>query len=346
MTSRNYCLLTLSMTLFGLGGVACINWFVDPYGQYGTGIVPVIVQASRTQKLDLMEKLDEVPLGLILGSSRVQKIEPRYLEEKTGLSFFNAGVNHGRPTDYLAIVRWYQKRWKSFPEIVVIGVDAEALNAVVPLDGRISTEQRLAANVPEAITWKDGFSRYTELVGFKQLRSSISGMQNALRPRVDDDPVETIQPDGLLVYRHRESELRNGTYDFKSALRYNELEYTQLYRTYHEISGTEAMRLVETVRLLQKHGTRVYLFVTPFHPELIESLSHDRNFDKRENETRQLLSLLARHDGAIVADLGDLSKFDGDPTQFVDGIHPLEPNTRLMMDRLLEVKGASQYALQ
>ncbi len=346
MTSRNYCLLTLALTVFGLGSVACINWIVDPYGQYATRFVPVIVQASRTQKLDLMEKLDKAPLGLVLGSSRVQKIEPSYLEEKTGRVFFNAGVNHGRPTDYLAIVRWYHERWKTFPEIVVIGLDAAALHAVVPLDGRITTDQRLAATVPEAITWKDSFSRYTELIGFKQLRSSIYGIQNALCLKTEDDPAETLQSDGLLVYRHRESKLRNGSYDFKSALRFNEQEFTQLYRTYKEISGSEAMRLVETVRLLRKHGTQVYLFVTPFHPELIESLSHDGNFEKRETETRQLLNLLARHDGAFVADLGDLSKFDGDPMQFVDGIHPLEPNTRLMMDRLLEIKGASQYALQ
>lgn len=346
MSSRNYCLLTLALTVFGLGGVACINWLIDPFGQYGTGVVPVIVQASRTQKLDLMEKLEKAPTGLVLGSSRVQKIEPRYLEEKTGQPFFNAGVNHGRPTDYLATVRWYHEHWNTFPKIVVIGVDAAALHAVVPLDGRITTEQRLAETVPEAITWKDSFSRYTELVGFKQLRSSISSTKNALRRKIDDDPAETTQPDGLLVYRHRESELRDGTYDFKSALRFNEKEFTQLYRTYHEISGTEAMRLVETVRLLRKHRTQVYLFVTPFHPALVEALSHDKNFEKRESETRQLLSLLARHEGAFVADLSELFQFDGDPTQFVDGIHPLEPNTRLMMDRLLESQGASQYALQ
>jgi hypothetical protein len=51
-------------------------------------------------------------------------------------------------------------------------------------------------------------------------------------------------------------------------------------------------------------------------------------------------------------DLSRLESFAGDPKQFVDGIHPLEPNTRRMIDRLVPVgertsgELESRYALQ
>ena len=346
MTSRTYCLLTFALTMLGLGCVAGLNWLVDPFGQYATRCFPVVVQASRTQKVDLLEKFDEAPAGLILGSSRVLKIEPDYLREKTGLQFFNAGVNHGRPTDFLAIVRWYQQHWGRYPKVVVLGIDSAALSDMVPLDARIATERRLANVVPEAISWKDSLTPYFELLSLKQARSSFSSIIASSRSRSVQEPFEFYAPDGLIVYRQRESQLRNGTYDFQVALQYNEREFEQIYKTFQQISASETLRLVETVRLLRQHGTDVYMFVTPFHPEMMSTLSEHDNFKAREREIRQLLSLFEIHHGVRIADFEDLSDFGGGPNSFVDGIHPLEPNTRLMMDRLLKTNGGSQYALQ
>ncbi|MDZ4847816.1 MAG: hypothetical protein SGI77_00855 [Pirellulaceae bacterium] len=346
MTPRSYCLLTLTLTVLGLGSAALLNLVIDPYGQYGTGVFPVIVQSSRTQKLDLLEELEAAPDGLILGSSRVMKIEPSYLESKTGRTFFNAGVSHGRPLDFVAIVRWYHQRWNAFPKVVIIGVDSASLSAVVPIDARIATEMRLAETVSEAITWKDYFSRTFELLGFKQLRSSISSLQATLRHRGTPQAVEHFKPDGQIVYRQREEQIREGTYDFESALQYSEREFTEIYHAFNSVSGPEAIRLVEAVKLLRQHGTQVYLFVTPFHPTMIEHLSQYSNFVSREAEAKQLIRLLSIHHGAIAADVSDLSSFGGDPEQFVDGIHPLESNTRKLIEHLLNSQGSPQYAFQ
>ncbi len=346
MHPRTYCLLTLSLTLAGLGCVAGLNWFVDPYGQYGTGCFPVTVQASRTQKIELLEGLSEAPTGLILGSSRVLKIEPSYLNTKTGLSFFNAGVNHGRPMDFLAIIRWYQQRWGTFPKMVVLGIDSACLHEAVPLDARITTERKLANVVPEFISLRDSMDRYFELTSLKQSKASLSSIFAFVRSSKPTEPIEFYSKDGLIFYRQREEQIRDGTYDFEASLNYNEREFEHIYKLFSQFSTAEILRLVKAVALLRQHNTQVYAFVTPFHPRMTSTLSGIANFDAREREARQLISLLGLHHGVHFADLTDLTSFNGDPENFVDGIHPLEKNTRLMVDRLLESKGGTQYAVQ
>jgi hypothetical protein len=346
MTPRSYCLLTSGLTIIGLAIVASLNWLVDPFGHYQTGCFPVIVQASRAEKLNLLENHREPPSGLILGSSRVLKFEPEYLSEKTGLTFFNAGVNHGRPADFLAIIRWYQQRWKTLPKMVVLGVDSASLCESIPLDARITTEPRLAQVIPEAITLKDSLAKYCDLVSMKQARSSLTSLSACIRGPRSGEPTEYFASDGRIVYRQREAQLRDGVYDFESALRYNEREFDQLYKSFHQISGSEAMYLVDTVRLLREHGTKVHIFLTPFHPAMIPTLTKQMHFEAREKETRQLLAMLAMHCGAAFSDLADQKNFEGDPAAFVDGIHPLEANTRRMIDRLLNIEGGSYIALQ
>ncbi|MFN9914302.1 MAG: hypothetical protein ACK53L_17065, partial [Pirellulaceae bacterium] len=92
--------------------------------------------------------------------------------------------------------------------------------------------------------------------------------------------------------------------------------------------------------------TEVYLFNTPFHPELQRSLEPLPYFAQRQQEAKRLLELLADRYGVSIADFSDIESFEGDESDFVDGIHPLESNTRRMMDQLLANPGAKRYALQ
>jgi hypothetical protein len=346
MHPRIFSLLTLLWSVLGLSAIAMLNWLVDPFAQYQTGILPPLIQDSRKEKLALLEASAELPEGLILGSSRVMKIEPHYLTAKTGLRFFNAGVNHGRPADYLAWIRWYQQRWQRYPKLVVLGVDTAALHRLVPVDGRITAEPALADEVPELVTWKDRWERATELLGFKQTRASLQSIATGLRRQGRASPAEYFAADGRIVYREREAKIQEGTYDFAAALRYNEGEFQQLYRDFDDLSLVEVVTLIKTVENLIQHGTEVYLFNTPFHPELQRSLEPLPYFAQRQQEAKRLLELLADRYGVSIADFSDIESFEGDESDFVDGIHPLESNTRRMMDQLLANPGAKRYALQ
>jgi hypothetical protein len=346
MSARLYSLLTLLWILLGLGSIALFNYFVDPFGQYDSGCFRPIVQDSRAEKLELIETIDEAPNGLILGSSRVLKIEPAYLESVTNLKFFNVGVNHGRPSDYVAWTRWYEQRWGKYPDVVIIGVDTAAFHEVIPIDGRITGEPKLASLVPELVSIKEHCQLMTELVGFKQTKASLLAWLNHARGRNDRTKVEFFDRDGRIVYQQREKELESGTYDFANALEYNRGEFKSVYGSFRHLSTREMTILASLVRTFRDHNVQVYLFNTPFHPELRKSLEALPQFEEREREAKLFLEILSERTGSIAMDLSRIESFDGDASMFVDGIHPLELNTRKMIDRLLETPGANKYALQ
>jgi len=88
------------------------------------------------------------------------------------------------------------------------------------------------------------------------------------------------------------------------------------------------------------------MFLTVHHPTLRNTLSQKTDFERLEQDAKDALQKITDECHARFVDLSTLDTFGGDPNEFVDGIHPLEPNTRLMIDRLFPKSTVSQYAVQ
>jgi hypothetical protein len=349
LSPRQYCFTVLAVCSSLLGLVAAINLIVDPYAQYASGILPPVVQTGREAKLSLLDGYLQPPQGLVLGSSRVLKFEPKYVGSKTSRTYFNAGVNNGRPEDFLALYRHFHHRFAKWPEQMIVGIDVVALSDLPSPDARLVAEPRLAERIPEVIDWPMVLRPYGELCSWQQLRSSLQAIRQAMRHAganlADEPPIEYFCDDGLLVYRQRESQLAQGNYDFQSALEYNQREFTQLAEGFQSISLRRCYWLLVLAREAQQNGTKIVFFVTPMHPGLRDHLEPRTSLGAREVETIAFLQRLAERCDHHFIDLSQIESFAGDPDAFVDGIHPLESNTRRMIDRMLPMLGES-YAVQ
>ncbi len=325
--------------------VAALNFIVNPYGQYPPRFFPAQVQASRAKKLQLLQQTEPEPEGLILGSSRVMKLEPDYLEQQTGYRFFNAGVNYGTPEDWLALVRYYPQAVGHAPRIILLGLDVSAFSERLPVDARLLTLPPLAGQIPEAIRLRDRGRRWQQLLSWQQTRASLQslyhwGMQKAL-----PEPVESYRPDGLLIYHLREQQIREGRYDFAAALADNRREYQQLYAGFDRLSPLRCRLLESLAETCHQQGVRLITFVTPMHPDLSRAL--DANTDHRER-ARELVIFTQRLAERYDFEFHDLSRievFGGNPQAFVDGIHPLEINTRKMINQMLSHRSEGSDAL-
>ena len=319
-----------------LCGVAALNRVVDPYAQYGTRLLPPAVQTSRADKVRLLAEEKAPVEGLILGSSRVLKLEPDYLRERTGLRFFNAGVTHARPEDMLALVRHFAAARGHFPKMALVGIDVAALRDAAPPDARLIADPDLYPHVPELHTWENSLQPLQELISYQQTRSSLQSLMRFARGK-NSEPAESFRPDGMIVYHERQRQREEGKYDFDAALDYNVREYREAFRDYPEISPQRKAMLGELVELLRDHGCRVHLFITPDHPRLADSLAELESYPARRSDTADLLRSL---EGDLVSftDLVSIESFAGDADEFIDGIHPLEKNTRRMIERLVHTR--------
>ena len=338
---------TLSALLLLVG---LFNLCVNPYGQYGRRGLPPIVQDTRTQKTDLFNDLSAPADGLILGSSRSMKIETSYLNERTSLQFFNYGVNHGRPEDYVAILKMYHAQTGRLPKAVVMGVDIASLNDIVPADARISAEPRLFRHIQRDIPWHEEFERYSQLLSLHQTKASFKSVARFVKrksPEYEDTAKEEFfGADGVIHYARRSMEMERGDYDFEAALDFNQREFRALFSNFRSLSPTRLQFLRDAVKLCTENDCRVYLFTTVHHPRLREQLVAKTKFESRESEAIEWLQKLSQETGARFLDLGRIEAFNGDPSLFVDGIHPLEPNTRKMADCLFRLTKEHVYALQ
>lgn len=346
MDPKRFCACSAGLVVASLVCVATLNWTVNPYGQYSSNCFEPIVQDSRCEKVELFERLEAAPQGLILGSSRALKFEPEYLQTRTSQTFFNFAVNHGRPEDFLATVRYYRDRFGFCPKTVLIGVDVASLNDVIPNDARLSAEPRLFAFAQDTSSWCDEFDRFSQLFSYQQLTASVRSIRNCVRPIQRNEVEQCFSADGVIQYLERQSQIDAGTYDFESALDFNQREFLSVFGQLSEPSQRRLRYLRETVQLCKSNGSQVYLFATVSHPRLRERLAAKTKFLQVEERAIKEMERIATELDATFVDFGSVEAFDGDPDCFVDGIHPLEPNTRRMIDRLMPRTSEASFAIQ
>lgn len=340
---RRSCAVFAITVTAALALVATLNVIVDPYAQYFGGAFQPLVQTSREQKVQMLRELasepaERQPDALVLGSSRVLKFEPDYLEAQFGSRFFNAGVNYGKTEDALALLKFYQATFGRAPEMVVLGLDVNSFSNVSPPDARLLSQRELATQVTDYLTIDDRMQRWKSLLSWQQTKSSLKSLKLQATGGEPPEPHESFRKDGLIEYHQRMQQIAAGEYDFAGALDYNKHEYRSLFHSYDQISERRQSAFFEIVELCRSADSRLIVLLTPLHPELWQELSQSPNYANRKQEVTSMLDQAARFFNFEFRDFSDPESFAGDASEFVDGIHPLESNTRRMI-RILAASG-------
>ena len=135
--------------------------------------------------------------------------------------------------------------------------------------------------------------------------------------------------------------------DFAAALAYNKREYKQLTQDFDRLSVRRRQLLQSFVELCRQGQTHLVVFTTPLHPDLADYLRQTTCYEDRRRELVDWLEDLARKQNFEFRDLSQVDSFAGEPEVFVDGVHPLEANTRRMIDCLLHSpEGRLAHAVQ
>ena len=334
---KRFCFVFGISLLLMLSAVAALNYVVNPMAQFGTDYFVPMAQTSRLQKLTLMADLPDQPQALVLGSSRVMKLEPDYLQQLTGLSFFNAGVNYAKPEDHLAWIRYYQQRYSDFPKIVIIGIDPSSFSDMIKPDARLIATRELSKQIPEAVSWVDRARVYEELFSWDHTKKSLKSLKVQLTSKDLPTPDEHYRADGLLVYDVREKQIADGTYDLQFGIDYNKQEYFPWYLNFNKESSMRREIFRKIATLCREHDAKLIVYITPMHPKLRSYLELKTPYRERRDEVATFLKTQAAEFGFQFFDFEKIASYDGDPNQFVDGTHPLESNTRKILNIMFDV---------
>ena len=329
------------VTVVSMSGVLVINVIADPYGYVGTHLFPTVATSDRTVKADKIEALTEGPGLIVLGSSRSMRYEPSYLQEKTGLTTFNAGVNGiGGTADAWAMTQFIHDTFPDSRPAYLWLVDVESF---VPFEvgARTANEARLARYVDQASATK-GTGQLVKAVW--ENRSSVFSLATArdsirlflYREKAKSSESKyrkTIMDDGAMKERRWTAK------EWKRRWPRSVTRYSALYKTaYKEMDPTAEDYFERTVAFMNGQGATPLIVLSPINPKLRRVLG-PLGWDERHRQVVAYLEAQQKKHEFVFLDNTDPAKFGFDPKQWYDGVHMTTINTRRAIDYILEQTG-------
>jgi hypothetical protein len=314
--SRRFTWVFLVVLLGGLATTAAVALLIDPFQVFGTGRIPTEIVNERVLKPELFLQATPPPQAIILGSSRVYKIDPRCVTELTGLPAFNFGVGNGNAEVWYAIMRFIREYGRAPVRELMIGVGADDFDTHT--DHRMEIAPYLSKYIGHSgLSWSEATRL---LFGEDAFESGLRRLWHHLRPARGERPYY-FGPDGLQFEARRDEQIRRGTYSFEAATAKQAARLQGLAADrFDELSPVRVALFRTVLRDARAAGATIDVFMTPMSPVLTRARSFSQ-IRQREADLDVLLSQLER-DGMLryhrLAEVEDLGR---DPEGFYDGAH-------------------------
>ncbi|TLS36661.1 hypothetical protein [Pseudalkalibacillus caeni] len=332
MSWKKMMFIVLSTSLLLLGFVMALNYFVNPLGKYASRELPSLVWTGRADKANLLQKYNNNPDVLVLGSSRTMKINPNYIEEKTDLNAFNAGVNSARAEDYYVMLKYALEDLDVKPEYVILGIDLEGFHNNAPLDDRLIYNQRFARYLhPE--DRENKLSMLKSLISYDQTVATGRSLSFAMT----EYPTKkaAYDNDGYLHYPKKEKQIKEGK--FKADIDSYIKKYKGRFNNFTAIDEGRKDYLNDFLTLAEENDIQVIGFITTLHDDVLAELRKTRDYDERKAELTDFLNKMKQeHTNFTYNDFDEVKKYAGYEEAFYDGAHIREENADKITTRLLQ----------
>jgi len=320
---RSFLVSLLALSALYLTSIIIVN----PRGDFAGTRFPWLYANTRKVKLNLYQKYaSEKPVEIVLfGSSRTMLLDPRELEDTSGMRAFNFGVFAAIPEDYLAIYRWL-RRTRHLPQLLVVGVDLGALGAGAERSQDLLNNPALAAELDPSLrdplrAVAHRLSLYKGTMTTQYAQDAIRAVMVWLRPR---EPLNTFRPDGGMEYPGWDRAISAGT--FERAMVWETCAEGAVNRMKANLKDSVSSERLGFIGTLIQEATRdevrIVVWVTPYHPRLARRLStDDPEIWQRSEDARTRLHSVATGNRVTLVDLVNPESFGGDPANWYDCQH-------------------------
>ena len=311
---------------------------VDPRDDFGGGICPQVTMDSRRDKMRLFKNyaFSGGVGGLILGSSRSMKLDPKELASRLGVRFFNFSVDSARAEDLLAIYRWVRRQGVT-PHYLVVGLDVEALHDGEAYDTRLQENSELLAALRSDVRSAGPFARFVRSASrykamftaayVEDLTRSVAGCR---RRSSTKQALTELDPDGYLHYVKLERERAAGTFDLDRQISDSLEGYVLRFRSMRDLSPSRRQDLEQLIHEAKADGAVVKVWITALHPRTARYLGERTAYVELLSRTRELLARLRDTWGIDAYDYSAPERFAGSLSAWYDSGHIDEKNAELV----------------
>jgi len=348
-SARDYVTLLLAFCLGLMALVAVFNALVDPFGTFGTGLLPTAIWSDRTTKVGLIDALKTPPQLIVLGSSRAMKIQPGYLQRLTGLPGFNAAVSSGVPADAWAFVNLLHDRFPDTHPRYLWLFDVEALHPST-LDPALTGQPQLARYFSASTRREASLRHLSWLFSWDTAWTSVRSLR-AYLTHAEQAEVES----GIAREKNSRSEFAPNGYrrfDFHDYLlaRGHTLakelpgtirDYTHTYNAmYPHLDPLEEQYVEKTLELMNQLGATPVIVLSPYQPQLLAAL-RPLGWNTRHRQVLQFLQSLHARYRFVLLDMTHIATFHGSPSNFYDGVHMRLRNVHRLLRTVVAESGSA-----
>lgn len=299
----------------------------DPNRYFFGGPVPQIWPNTTREKIQLFRAYSArgAVTGLLFGSSRSALIRSDLADSLTGLRFFNASCYDSSIENYLALYRLFRKTQPEPPKTLILGLEPELLSSTGEMPRDLVASYPLMSQIDSSLTLPWHYARvyalYFRTQTFIDLATSLKNWRSP-KPPLDkyfaDGHIESADP---TLERHL----------VKERLQDDLVEY----RDFHEISGAHVEHLRSLLREASADHVRILLWITPIHPLLRAAIDRLPEVPEELQRSRKLIMDMGSEFHTQTADLSAPESYGGDPSGWLDGVHPSAADSQLELNHLL-----------
>jgi hypothetical protein len=322
--------LFLVTLLFVLVANSLLNFLIDPYAMYGTGLFNPIAQTGYEKKLLLFEQYDPPPNALIVGSSRVEILDPEIVEELTGKRCFVWGVPDAKSEIIYSIVRIALEEFNAPIELLIVGVEPEIFHPTTSINPQAKVIERYTKYFNDSPGWMVMLEKIGRLFSIAQTRSSIASLWLLLSGG-ENNPLVGYRPDGFIEFERENPEGRDRRVA-RAVENYADKKF--VLSRYDRLSAERKNYWEETLELCRANNIRVYAIMTPVHPRVYQRLL-ELGADRIYEEASQYVAGTMNGTTEIFRDYSDLGSFGGNIDYYLDGYHMDHNNGDILLYDLL-----------
>jgi len=331
---HSFWILTLLAFLATLALTATANIVADPFGIYGTGRFPPVTINQYKNKRELFSNYLPPPSSLIIGSSRVQCLDPDLVTRLTGMRCFNWELPGSKTEMDYAVLRMAIEEFNAPIEMVIVGIEPEAFQPDVRIDPQARLTPGYMAYFQDDDPWGILADKTERLFSMDQFSVSSLVLTRALLG-LETKYWITWGPDGFAEV-NMENRPDYVIPDPERRLQVDIETYSEQRWKIDEFTGLSEQRKFyweEFLRICDENDIDVIAFMPPDHPELINKLDNLGAGPLRDEAYRYVEQTVTAIGGTCV-NCSDLETFGGLETQFRDAIHMTPDNGALLLRHL------------
>jgi len=320
--------------------IATLNYKIDSLGLYGNSsfLEKAAIALAEKKTVTGMKNLDYRQLQpliiknikqksdfIVLGSSRSLEIKKEFLLYED-ISFLNHSMPGASLEDYIAVIGIYEKLHGYIPKTIILGTDPWIFNK-----NNKQTRYKTLSNyynhiikrLPEQqnslISEEIPINKYKQLINYDYTRANFNFLRHYIK---NDMQAFTIKENKAKksftrkIYTRENKSCNIEKINLK-AKRYTQGDVYSL-EMFNTLNNTKLFE--KFVNYLQKNGSRVILFLSPYHPITYDILTKNPKYEMIK-KSEKYLHRFAKESSIELYGSFDPHQYNFIDSDFVDGMH-------------------------